>query len=316
MKTKNLKGSVQIFITAVLVIFAVCSLIKFGSLDERIKELQFRNEQLQAKIEAQDVAIAEIHENVDEQLRRQASLFSSVEYSYEGYCAEDGTVNMLLSVIPKNIKEDIRISVMLNGRSSEFIKGENGVFTASLPVYIFSEGEAPLILMETDGEQKTELLDHVETAYLFVDYLPTLYADVEGVANYNQSTGKLKMDASLTVEYAMSERYNAHLVDMAIVVKTNEKEIAREDITNNVKGTSQGNIANGKYTEPFTDTYTVILGEDFYVYLVATDSLGYTHEYLAYHWLRNTDLATPEFIDGGETILDAEGNVLYSKNIK
>ena len=114
----------------------------------------------------------------------------------------------------------------------------------------------------------------------------------------------------------MSERYNAHLVDMAIVVKTNEKEIAREDITNNIKGTSQGNIANGKYTAPFTDTYTVILGEDFYVYLVATDSLGYTHEYLAYHWLRNTDLATPEFIDGGETILDAEGNVLYSKNIK
>ncbi len=311
MNTKTLKGSAQIFITVVLVIFAVFALVKFDTMTTQIKELQFQKDQLLAKIDAQNEAIDAIHHDVDEQLRKQASLFSSIEYRYDGFSPEDGTVNMVLSVIPKTIFDDMKLSVMLDGKTAEFIKGENDVFTASVPTYIFSDGEAPLIHMEANGERKTELLSHVETEYLFVHYLPSLCADVEGVANYNQSSGKLKMDASLTVEYTVADLFDAHFVDMSIVVKTNDKEIAREDITNNVKGTSKNKIASGKYTAPFTDTYTVILGEDFYVYLVATDSLGYKHEYLAYHWLRNTDLATPEFLESGEMIYDANGNLLF-----
>ena len=65
------------------------------------------------------------------------------------------------------------------------------------------------------------------------------------------------------------------------------------------------------YSFVYLEGHQKILGEDFYVYLVATDSLGYTHEYLAYHWLRNTDHATPEFWASGEQIYDAEGNLLF-----
>lgn len=312
MKVKTLKENASLFVLIVLVIFAIFALVQFDRLSEQIKELQFQRDQLLIKVEEQNAAIEEIHENVDEQLRKQASLFSSIEYQYEGFSAEDGTTDMILTVIPKTISEDMEITVMLGERTAEFVKDENDVFRATIPTYIFSDGEAPLILIEADGERKTELLDHVETAYLFVDYLPLIYADVEGVANYNQSTGKLKMDASLTVEYTLSNLFGAHFTDMDIVVKTNDKEIAREDITNNVKGTSKDKITSGTYTAPFNDTYTVILGEDFYVYLVATDSLGYTHEYLAYHWLRSTDHVTPEFINSGETIYDSNGNILYN----
>lgn len=311
MKTKTLKESAQIFLIVVLAIFAVFSLVKFDRLSEQIKELQFQREQLLIKIEEQNTAIDEIHENVDEQLRKQASLFSSIDYHYEGFSAENGTTDMILTLIPKTISEDMKISVMMDDCTVDFVRGENDVFRATIPTYIFLKDESPLILMEANGERKTELLDHVGTEYLFIDYLPSLYADVEGVANYNQSTGKLKMDASLTVEYTTANLFDAHFVEMDIVVKTNDKEIAREDITNNIKGSSKDKIASGKYTAPFTDTYTVILGEDFYVYLVAKDSLGYTHEYLAYHWLRSTDHVTPEFINGGEVIYGADGAVLY-----
>ena len=311
MKTKTLKDSLLIFLAIVTGIYIIFSFVKLSSLTEQVKELQFNRDQLLSKIEEQNVAIDEIHQNVDEQLRKQASLFSSINYRYEGFSAEEGTTNMILTVIPKTISDDMKITVMLDGNTSEFVRGENDVFTALIPTYIFLEGESPLILMEANGERKTEVLSHVDTEYLFVNYLPAFSADVEGVANYNQSTEKLKMDASLTVEYNLAKLFDAHFVDMSIVVKTNEKEIAREDITNNVKGTNKNNITSGKYTAPFTDTYTVILGEDFYVYLVATDSLGYTHEYLAYHWLRNTDHATPEFWASGEQIYDAEGNLLF-----
>ncbi len=311
MKNKSLKAHAQIFVIVVLSIFAIYALIMFGRFSDQITEMQLRYDRLLAKMEEQNQAIQEIHENVDRQLRQQASLFSHIDYEYIGFSSETGTATMRLEVIPKNLSEDTKISVMLGNQSAEFVKTENNVYSAEIPAYIFSRNNAPLIFLEANGEQKTERLEDVDTDDLFVDYLPSLYADVEGVANYNHSGSKLKMDASLTVKYTLANLYGAHFVDMSIVVKTNTKEIAREDITNNLKGASKDTITSGVYTAPFNDTYTVILGEDFYVYLVATDSLGYTHEYLAYHWLRSTDHVTPEFINSGETILDADGNVLF-----
>ena len=310
-KNSSLKSHAQIFLIVVLSVFAIYALITFSKFSEQITQMQLRYDSLLAKVEKQDQAIAEIHENVDHQLRQQASLFSHVDYAYVGFSPETGMATMRLQVIPKTLSEDMKISVMLGDNQVDFIKTENNVYSAEIPTPIFAKDEFPLIFLEANGEQKTEVLSDVETDYLFVDYLPSLYADVEGVANYNHSASKLKMDASLTVKYALANLYGAHFTDMQIVVKTNEKEIAREDITNNLKGANKEKITSGIYTAPFTDTYTVILGEDFYVYLVATDSLGYQHEYLAYHWLRSTDHATPEFIGAGETIYDAQGNVLF-----
>ena len=314
MKAKNIRISIQCFLLVVLAIFAILSLIKFASMSGQVADLQFQLVQLEKQIKEQDASIEAIHHDVDEQLRRQASLFSSVSYSYDAFHTETGTADMLLTVIPKTITDDIQMKAILGDYTVTFEKGENDSFHATIPTEIFSVDEHPLVIMEAGGERKTELLDHVDTDLLFTDYLPTLSADVKGVANYNHSSSKLKMDASLTVEYKTSNLFDAYFMDMSIVVKTNDKEIFREDITNNVKGSSQTKITNGTYTAPFTDTYTVILGEDFYVYLVATDSLGYEHEYLAYHWLRSTENVTPEFIYGGEIIYDADGNMMYGKN--
>ena len=119
------------------------------------------------------------------------------------------------------------------------------------------------------------------------------------------------MVASLKVEYKSAKKMDAHFVEMSIVAKTNHGEISREDITSHVKGGAKDKIVNGTYTAPFNDTYHVVLGEDFYVYLVAKDSLGYTHEYLAYHWLRNTNDSTQELIEGVKTIYDTDGTILY-----
>jgi cell division protein FtsL len=75
MKTKTLKDSLLIFLAIVTGIYIIFSFVKLSSLTEQVKELQFNRDQLLSKIEEQNVAIDEIHQNVDEQLRKQASLF-------------------------------------------------------------------------------------------------------------------------------------------------------------------------------------------------------------------------------------------------
>lgn len=56
------------------------------------------------------------------------------------------------------------------------------------------------------------------------------------------------------------------------------------------------------------------LGAVVIVYLVATDSLGYTHELPLWHYESLGAVAEP--LAGMETIRDAEGNVLYGKALQ
>ncbi len=311
MKSKNVKTYVQYFTLVLFVIFSIFILVRISILNTRLKNMTENYNGIKSELEQMQGSIDEIYRNVEEQLRKQASLFSDISYTFGDLHADEGTVDMHIALIPKNITEDISLSVKFNDQLKSFTKDGSNTYHAMVSVPLFFNGEGPLIMLETEEKIQTELLDYFQVQNLWTIYLPSVHADVEGVANYNQATGKLKMNASFTVKYKIAERYDAYFEKMQIVIKTNDLEIAREDITGNIKS-DKDKIANGSYTEPFDDTYTVGIEEDFYVYLVATDSLGYRHEYLAYHWLRNTDKLTPDLLTVGEKIYDANGNLLSS----
>lgn len=311
MKSKNVKTYVQYFTLVLFVIFAIFILIQNSLLNQKVKNLTNNYNDAKLEIERLQGSIDEIYENVEEQLRKQASLFSGITYHFGDLHKENGTVDMHIALIPKTVESDISLSVKFNDQLAIFEKDESNTYYATVPVPLFFEGEGPLIMMETEEKIQTELLDYFEVQNLWVNYLPSAHIDLEGRANYNQASNSLKMNASLTVKYKLAERYGANFENMQIVVKTNNGEIAREDITNIIKS-DKDKITSGTYTAPFDDTFTVGLREDFYVYLVATDSLGYRHEYLAYHWLRNTDNLTPDLLTVEERIYDADGNLLVS----
>ena len=311
MKSKNIKTYVQYFTLVLFVIFAVFMLVYNSLLNQKVKKLTNDYHNAKLEIEQMKGSIDEIYENVEEQLRKQASLFSVITYNFIDLHKENGTVDMHIALIPKTVVSDISLSVKFNDQLTMFEKGEANTYHATVSVPLFFEGEGPLIMMETEEKTQTELLDYFEVQNLWIRYLPSIHVDLEGRANYNQATNSLKMNASLTVKYKIAEHFGANFENMQIVVRTNNGEIAREDITNIIKS-DKDKITNGTYTAPFDDTFTVGLREDFYVYLVATDSMGYRHEYLAYHWLRNTDNLTPDLLMVEEKIYDANGNLLVS----
>ncbi|MBE6665516.1 MAG: hypothetical protein E7603_04740 [Ruminococcaceae bacterium] len=311
MKSKNVKTYVQYFTLVLVVIFIVFILVQNSLLNQKIKNLIKDYDHAKLEMEQMQNSIDEIYRNVEEQLRKQASLFSSITYQFGDLHKESGTVDMHLALIPKTVVSEILLSVKFDDQVIVFEKDESNTYHATVSVPLFFEGEGPLIMMETEEKIQTELLDYLEVQNLWTHYLPSAHVDVEGRANYNQASNSLKMNASLTVKYKIAERYGANFENMQIVVKTNNGEIAREDITNIIKS-DKDKITVGTYTAPFDDTFTVGLKEDFYVYLVATDSMGYRHEYLAYHWLRNTDNLTPDLLAIEEQIYDANGNLLVS----
>lgn len=311
MKSKNVKTYAQYFTLVLFIIFAIFILIQNSLLNQKVKNLTNDYNNAKLEIEQMQGSIDEIYENVEEQLRKHASLFSSITYNFVDLHKENGTVDMHIALIPKAIESDIMLSVKFNDQLIIFEKDDANTYHATVSVPLFFEGEGPLIMMETEEKIQTELLDYLEVQNLWTHYLPSAHVDLEGRANYNQASNSLKMNASLTVKYKLAERYGANFENMQVVVKTNNGEIAREDITNIIKS-DKDKITSGTYTAPFDDTFTVGLREDFYVYLVATDSLGYRHEYLAYHWLRNTDNLTPDLLMIEEKIYDANGNLLVS----
>ena len=311
MKSKNIKTYVQYFALVLIVIFAIFVLVQNSILNQKFKNLTKDYKNMQLEMEQMNASIDEIYQNVEEQLRKQASLFASITYDFGQLNKEEGTVDMHISLIPKTLVNGISLTVKFNDQLECFEKDEANTYHATVAVPLFFDGEGPLIMMETEDKIQTELLDYFEVQNLWLKYLPSLHADLEGVANYNQASNKLKMNASLTVKYKIAEHYGANFTNMQIVVKTNNNEIARNDITNIIKS-DKDQISSGTYTSPFGDTFTVGLTEDFYVYLVATDSMGYRHEYLAYHWLRNTDNLTPDLVTAEEKIYDADGNFLAS----
>lgn len=311
MKSNNIKNYVQHFTLVIFVIFAIFILVQNNILNRKLKNLAEEHEKVSLEMEQMKSSIDEIYQNVEEQLRKQASLFSSISYRFGALHEQEGTVDMHMSLIPKTLSEGISLTVKFNDQVETFEKDEYNTYHAMVSVPLFFDGEGPLVMVETEDKIQTELLDYFEIQNLWLKYLPSLHADLEGVANYNQANNKLKMNASLTVKYKAAEYYGSNFTNMQLVVKTNTGEIAREDITNNVKS-DKDKIGNGTYSAQFNDTFTVALGEDFYVYLVAIDSMGYRHEYLAYHWLRNTDNLTPDLLTAEEKIYDANGNFLAS----
>ena len=79
-------------------------------------------------------SINSIYNNVDQQLKEEASLLSGVDVEYGEINLEDHTIDVTVKLVPKLISEDMKISVSINGRSTELTK-TGGVFTGTIPVY-------------------------------------------------------------------------------------------------------------------------------------------------------------------------------------
>ena len=303
----NEKKTINLLTILVIVLgIALCfAFVKINDLELRIRNLQGY---MNSSVSMLENSMNSIYNNVDQQLKEEASLLSGVEVEYGEIDLEDHTIDVTMKLVPKLISDDMRITVSINGRSTELIKNGNAFF-GTIPVDIYSVGEYLLMNIETAAGIQTQFLPEVQTEYLWEGRIPSLYyCDLSGTGTLGEGkytlTGMLDINCS-PVEYTPDVCFEKFV----LVTELNGNEINREDISQEVL--NYQTYPHGVY---FRDDYTMeceaVEGDELSIYLEATDSLGYLHRMLIHHW-KEQNGATAEAVDASEYIYAPDGTPIF-----
>ncbi len=287
----------------VMAVLLVVCLIQISSVKDQNEQLRddllvYRNEINNLRSD-----MAAISSNVDNLLKKEASLFSGVNYSFSTLDAINKTVKLNISVVPKLLSENMKISASLSGKSVELTKN-GSTFEGTLDVGLFlKQAQSPLITIETASGKQTEFLEDINVANLFKRFLPVLNSSMEGRSTY--SNGKLKTDMNLIID---CDPVNSDIsfTSYTIVELVDGVEINREKITEAVN-----NPSGSYYTKAYKKEISLSQNQAYEVYVIAEDSLGYIHKLRAYAWSNPSSDTDMEIYIGTESIYDKDGNMLY-----
>ena len=299
-KIKSLQACVVILTIAL----CVC-VYKISVLESRVSRLDFLVENQYDRIMSD---VNSIYQNVDEKLREEASLLSSVETEYGEFDLENHTIDVTVKLVPKLISEEMKVQVSINGRNTELSRTGNS-FTGTVPVDIYNMGELMLLTIDTAAGTQTQYLNEIQVEYLWAERIPSLYyCDISGDETFED--GKYTLNGHLDINCSpVEDTPDVKFEKFVLVTELNGKEINREDITEEVL--NYDSYPHGVYwRSEYNMECEAVEGDELGIYLEATDSLGYLHRMLLHHW-KVLDGATAEAVDGSEYIYDPNGNQIF-----
>ena len=299
------KINVLTIIVIILGIALCFAFVKINDLELRIRNLQGY---MNSSVSMLENSINSIYNNVNQKLKEEASLLSGVDVEYGEINLEDHTIDVTVKLVPKLISEDMKISVSINGRSTDLSK-TGSAFTGTIPVDIYNMGELLLMSIETEAGTQTQYLSEIQTEYLWDSRIPSLYyCDLSGTGTFGE--GKYTLNGELDINCsAVEQTPNVGFEKFVLVTELNGKEINREDISQDVL--NYQTYPHGVY---FRDDYTMeceaVEGDELAIYLEATDSLGYLHRMLIHHW-KEQNGAMAEAVDASEYIYAPDGTPVF-----
>ena len=299
-KIKSLQACV------VILTIALCACIyKINALESDLKNLDYSWERQNQQIINQ---VQSIYQNVDEKLREEASLLSSVAAEYGDIDLENHTIDVTVKIVPKLILDDLNIQISMNGRKAELSRDGN-YFIGTIPVDIYNIGEQMLMTIDTAAGTQTQYLSEIRVEYLWGERIPSLYySDISGQATFAE--GKYTLNGHININCSPAvQTPDVTFESFILVTEVNGKEISKEDISSEVLNYEA--YPNGVY---WYDTYQMeceaVEGDELGIYLEATDSLGYLHKMLLHHW-KVSNGATAEAVDGSEYIYSPDGTRIF-----
>lgn len=321
MKNKE-KLFYQLLAISLIIALVVC-FVKIEDLRTRINHIDNAHSNEVSSLRNQ---ISSIYNNVDEQMKKQGSLFTNVKREFGEFNSETMKADIKISVVPKTIVDNMKVNVSLCGAAAEMTKNANGEYSAIVPVGIFEiEDYFPLVTISVNGETKTEYLEDQSVHGIFSNYLPTM---IGGDIKTHQTTladGKLTVDGDFFIGYNLGDiDKKAKFEKYTLITEVAGKEIAKKDITDIIeKHERVDNIEHGEIDFKFKETYNLNGKDNLTIYIVAEDTLGYLHKKIAYSWHHpDANGVAPEPAHSieeasyrGEVILDKDGKVLFGKEI-
>ncbi len=326
MKKKEILFYQVVIIALVIAVFTL-----FARLDNIRKEIRSIENNRANDIARLETQISSIYRNVDEQMKKAASLFENADHEFGQFNADSRTAEIHISVMPKSISRNTRLSVALCGKTTEMKKSENGMFSAVVSADVFAtENTVPLITVYENGEEKKEYLEEINIEGIWSKYLPEIKGGDIAAQYATLADDKLTVEGDFFVGYYLDEqKEKGEFVNYEFITEVGGKEIARKNITEDLKKQFEefqaiSNLAYGEIDIPFKETYDLTGEDDLTVYVVAEDGFGFLHKKIAYSWEhpeegnRSPELSHPVEVGKhfGEIITDKQGNVLIGNEIR
>jgi hypothetical protein len=288
-----MKKQISYFLIAALIILQIYSLAMINSLQRRIDNNNNTIYSVENQLSNQ---INAIYQNVDVQLKAQASLINSSAIALGKLDVDTLTVPITFTVEPKTVTETMLVSLDINGDIVELEK--SGLQYSATKNFEISDSIDFKIIIDDNGVKHIEEQNGLNSHQIKEQIFPQLFASFGGESSYGSNEYRAK--GTINIDYKASTANN-QFVDIKYVTKVDDKIIKETPISLD---------RNYGFTLDIDEKYSLNNGQILTFYIIATDSLGFVHEYLIKHYEAGAN-AQREPYHEQENITAPNGEIVY-----
>lgn len=277
------KWKIAFICIIVLGVFLSGSLWKIFDLSEYISDMEQNHAYEMENFRNQ---IDSIYYNVDEQIKKEASLLSYIDCQYGELNPKNHTVKMTFTAIPKTVTEETTLSIKIGKDEIEMQKSGNK-FTGEYDAYVFRTDEdkelIPILTIKTGDKSENEYLEDIETKYLYQRYLGTFIADGSNfntihkkVVDNGNNYYEFQIQANFLFYYATDDE-KPDFQKLYILTVVNDQLLETKDVTYAVD-------EYGTYNDTMTFNYAVNSDDQVSAYAVLQDEYGCYHSVQLYNY--------------------------------
>lgn len=287
------------------------SLFRISDLSEYISTMEQNHAYEMENFRSQ---IDSIYNNVDEQMKKEASLLSYINCEYGDLNPKNHTVKMTFTAIPKTVTENTILSIKI-GKDEIELKKNGDKFIGEYDAYAFRTDEdeelIPILTIKNGNKSENEYLEAIETKYLYQRYLGTFIADS---SNFNTTLKKVidngnnyyefQIQANFLFYYATDD-VEPKFKKLYILTKVNDQHLETKDVTYAVD-------EYGTYNDTMTFNYAVNGDDHVKAYAILQDEYGCYHSVQLYDYTFDSSGAI-SFTETTEKIYDPNKQLLIQQ---
>ena len=309
-----MKKNYSTIVAVVSCILAVVCLFQNYQLKQDIAYLKTQQSSIRSSVQTD---ISNIYSQVKSMLEQEASLLSHSDWEYGTAYVEDGKVEVICSVTPKEYSAEQTVATLYCSGNAYPMELKNGQYISKLELSVFENCTVErVVFTEGDATRTEELGWGISPRY---DYLTRVYGILEySVRNGKEADGKYIWDMDAVIHISAERKGNhVEVQSMALVAELDGKEVDRMDIPLSSAINAEPGSNVHQYEYEFKKQYEMPLGSEFFLYLETVDGDNLYHrnvlELFEAKEQEGLDTATPvQSWNGAESnIYDAEGNPLF-----
>lgn len=230
----------------------------------QLDELKGQNSQYYSMLQN---GIGDISATVSDQLTQQQSLLAQSSYTYGTVNAENATVELHYTAVPKEYTPGVTQAEFHANGASVPMAYENGQFTAVISLPLFRETEGTFLTLQDGDSLRTQAIDEYFNPQYQV--VPDIYVNGYGSSSCTKQDGTLVLTESQPYLFTFNPNSpdSPKIQSIDFVIERNGGEIDRIPVDLTPQG--QAELAENKLWQNVHDSPEVADGSDYYAVLDA-----------------------------------------------